>query len=287
MGIRLGIISLPLLLLFETATDASVLEALARGDEAYARRAEGHAGLWADAGPISEAIAAFEEAVAADPKNQVARTKLLQALFFKGDYVVKDHDAKLDIFERGQILAEEGITQLIAGTKLNRRGGKDYNDLVHHLEDQPHAAGIYYWGAIHWGIWGRHRGKIAAARQGVAGKIRDYARIVNALDSDYEDGSGHRMLGRLHAEAPKIPFVTGWINRKTAISELETARSLSHDPLTLLYFIEALLDYDASRRDEAMELLRGLVAMDDGSVDLIEELRAVADAQALLGRLTN
>jgi hypothetical protein len=57
--------------------------------------------------------------------------------------------------------------------------------------------------------------------------------------------------------------------------------------LTLLYFIEALLDYDASRRDEAMELLRGLVAMDDGSVDLIEELRAVADAQALLGRLTN
>lgn len=287
MSARVGILSLPLLLCLQAAADASVLDALARGDEAYARRAEGHVGPWADPGPISEAIAAYEEAVAADPDCQLARTKLLRALFFKGDYVLMDPDAQLRVFERGQRLGEESITRLIAGTKLDRRGGKDYSALVQHLQDKPQAAGIYYWAAVHWGLWGRHRGKIAAARQGVASKVRDYAQIVNAIDTGYESGGGHRMLGRLHAEAPRIPFITGWINRKRAISELETARSFSDDPLTLLYFIEALFDYDTSRRNEAMKLLRALVGRDPESGDLLEEMRAVSDARTLLNSLSS
>ncbi len=285
MSVRFGIVVLPLVLCLQSAAGASVLEALGRGDQAYARRAEGHAGPWAAPGPISEAIAAYEEAVAAEPENHLARTKLLRALFFKGDYSLEDRDAKLCVFERGQILGEEGIDRLLAGTRFDRRGGKDFRDLVQHLDNQPGAAGIYYWTAVHWGVWGRHRGKIAAARQGVAGKIRDYAAIVNAIDSGYDRGGGHRMLGRLHAEAPRIPLVTGWVNRKKAISELETARSFSDDPLTLLYFIEALLDYDTSRRNEAMDLLRGLVTRKEGPDDLVEEMRAVSDARTLLDRL--
>jgi len=275
------------LLFFQTAVAASGNDALARGDEAYARRAEGREGLWADTGPISEALVAFEEALVADPENQLARTKLLRALFFKGDYVLRDRDAKLEVFERGQTLGEEGISLLIAGTNLDRRGDKDYDQLLEHLEGQPNAAGIYYWTAVHWGVWSRHRGKIAAARQGVAGKIRDYARIVNAIDTGYDRGGGHRLLGRLHAKAPRIPFVTGWIDRDLAISELETARSFSDDSLTLLYFIEALLDYDTSRRVEAMALLREVVAREGEPFDLLENMRAVSDARILLERLSD
>lgn len=275
------------LLFFQTAVAASVGDALTQGDEAYARRAEGRKGLWADAGPISEALAAFEEALVADPENQLARTKLLRALFFKGDYVLRDRDAKLEVFERGQTLGEEGISLLIAGTNLDRRGDKDYDQLLEHLEGQPNAAGIYYWTAVHWGVWSRHRGKIAAARQGVAGKVRDYARIVNAIDPSYDGGGGHRMLGRLHAEAPKIPFVTGWIDRSKAISELEKAQTFSDDPLTLLYLIEALLEYDTSRQDQAMELLRALSTREPDSRELIKEIRAVSDARILLDRLSN
>ncbi len=259
---------------------------MARGDEAYARRADGHVGLWADPGPISEAIAAYEEAVAVDPDNHLARAKLLRALFFKGDYALRDRDTKLRIFERGQRLGEEGITRLIAGTALDRTGGRNHRDLVQHLRNEPHAAGIYYWAAIHWGLWGRHRGKIAAARQGVAGKVRDYARIVNAIDTSYESGGGHRVLGRLHSEAPRIPFITGWVNRRQAISELETARSFSDDPLTLLYFIEALFEYDTARRSEAMELLRTLVSTEPESSEFLEEMRAVSEARALLDSLS-
>lgn len=274
-----------ILLVLAVRAEASSLEALARGDAAYARRAEGHSGLWAAPDAITEAISAYEEALRESPGNHLIRARLLRALFYKGDYVLRDRDAKLEAFERGQVLGEQGIDILLAETSLDRAGRKCLPDLIDHLESHPEAAGVYYWTAVHWGVWGRHRGKIAAARQGVAGKVRDYAEIVTRLDSSYEDGSAHRMLGRLHAEAPKIPLVTGWIDRDRAIVELETARRYSNDSLTLLYFIEALLDYDTSRRSEAMELLRNLVTRNGGSDFVVEDARAVSDARALLASL--
>ena len=39
-------------------------------------------------------------------------------------------------------------------------------------------------------------------------QIRDYAAVSVALDPQIENGGGHRVLGRLHTEAPKIPFIT-------------------------------------------------------------------------------
>ncbi|MDH4067022.1 MAG: hypothetical protein OEW19_21690 [Acidobacteriota bacterium] len=265
---------------------AAAADARARGDEAYARRAEGHDGVLALPGPISKAIAEYEQALADDARDLEARTGLLRALFYRGEYVLADPDAQLAVFERGQILGEEGITQLIAGTELNRRGGKDFDALIDHLRAQPRAPAVYYWAAVHWGLWGRHTGKLAAARQGVAGKIRDYALIVNALEPAFEDGGGHRMLGRLHAEAPRLPFVTGWIDRKVAISELEQARALSSDALTALYFAQALLDFDHSRRDEALALLRDLAARVPDQNHLVEELRAIKEARTLLENLS-
>jgi len=277
-----GVLAVLLLLGSGAAADVSALDAIARGDAAYERRSEGHEGLLAQRPPIAEAIQAFQEALAADPTNHAARVRLLRALFFEGDYVLEDRESKLEVFTRGQKLGEDGISMLLAGTDFDRRGEKDFDRLVEHLASEPSAAGVYYWTAVHWGVWGRHRGKIAAAREGVAGRVRDYARMVNALDGDYDGGSGHRMLGRLHAEAPKIPFVTGWIDRNTAISELEIARSQSTESLTLVYFIEALLDFAPARRDEAMALLRDLVERHQGPFESVEDARAMADARALL-----
>lgn len=264
-----------------------VSDALARGDAAYARRAEGNDGSFAQLEPISSAVVAYEEALAMDPSNLTARTKLLRALFYLGEYATRDPARRLPIFEHGQELAEEGIDQLIGGTDLERRGGKHFGRLVSFLRDDPNSVGIYYWAAVHWGLWGRHRGKIAAAKQGVAGKIRDYGAVVVSLDPGYEAGGGHRMLGRLHTEAPKLPFITGWISRKTAIAELEKARAYSDDALTALYFIEALLEFAPARKTEAMRLLRALVQKSPDPAYSVEESRAIAEAQELLLRLTD
>ncbi|MFQ5528425.1 MAG: hypothetical protein ACE5GX_19500 [Thermoanaerobaculia bacterium] len=282
---RFAASGLSLVLLLSSALAAESPDFVALGDDAYARRADGNDGYQAALDPISTAIGAYEEALANEPESQIVRSKLLRALFYLGDYVLSKPEAKLPVFERGRILADEGITQLLAGTAFDRRSGKRFDDLVRHLDAEPGAAAIYYWAAVHWGLWGRYKGKIAAARQGVAGKVRDYATIVIALDPGYEDGGGHRMLGRLHAEAPRLPFITGWVNRKTAISELEKARTMSGDALTGLYFAEALLEYDSSRRHHALTVLREVAGKTPSPDHYLEELRAIQNARTLLESL--
>ena len=47
-----------------------------------------------------------------------------------------------------------------------------------------------------------------------------FSEVVIDIDEEIEEAGGHRVLGRLHSEAPKLPFFTGWVDRKTAVSEL-------------------------------------------------------------------
>ncbi len=262
-------------------------EEIATGDLAWARRAEGHHGARADPAPVEEVIASYRRALELDPENLEARWKLLRALFFLGEHAVPDADRKLEIFTEGRDLAEEGIDLL-----ASRVGGRDALDrlepagVAERLGGEPQAAAIYFWGGAHWGLWGRTRGKLAAARQGVAKRIRNYAETVNALDDDYELGSGHRLLGRLHAEAPWIPFITGWIDRDTAVAELERAVALGGtDALGELYLIEALLEFRPARRQEAIDRLRLLAERQPDPELLVEETQALAEARALLARV--
>jgi predicted Zn-dependent protease len=98
-----------------------------------------------------------------------------------------------------------------------------------------------------------------------------------------EGAGGHRVLGRLHSEAPKLPFVTGWVNRKTAISELELAVKMApDDALNRLYLAEALLEHGKGRDDEAIEILRELVKKTPNPDYLIEEKDTIAKAKVLL-----
>ncbi len=274
-------------LLPAVAVRADAPAAIAIGDDAWSRRAEGRRGPWADPGPVGEAIAAYRRALELDPDNREARWKLLRAFFYLGEHAVEDPDRKLEIFTEGRDLAEEGLDRLAA-----RAGGRaaledlEPAEVAERLRDEPRAADLYFWAGAHWGLWGRHRGKLAAARQGVAKKIREYAETVNALDDGFERGSGHRLLGRLHAEAPRIPFITGWVDRDTAIAELERAVALGGtDPLGELYLIEALLEFRPARRQEAVERLRRLVERDPDPESLVEDLKALADARALLARV--
>ncbi len=286
LGAFLGILGLCLAPMPAPLHAAEVEEFLAAGREAFAARALGRQDIRAVAGPIDTAIESFEAALDLDPASFEARVALLKALFFKGEHVLTDRDAKLAVFERGRALAEEGIQILTRNTDLDPTGAKNRDSLVAHLGHEPDAVGVYFFAAVHWGLWGRYRGKIAAARKGVAGKIRDYAAVVLALDPDYESGGGHRILGRLHAEAPKLPFVTSWIDRDIAIRELELAhRADPEDALSLLYLAEALLEHDSSRRAEARTLLEKLVGKAPNPEYLVEELQAIADGREVLARI--
>ena len=246
---------------------------LAAGDAAWAARAEGAPADdpgRAAPGPIGRAIAAYEAAVVADPDDLEARWKLLRALYFQGEHVARGDDARREVFDRGRQAAEAALE------RLEGRTGR-----------VPEAAAIHFWTAVHWGLWGDAFGRLAAARQGVAGKIRDHAERALALDPSYENAGPRRVLGRLHALAPKIPFFTGWIDRDRAIAELERAVAEgAAEPLNRLYLAEALLEHAPHRRAEALGHLRDLLRRPADPERPVEEAAARRAARELLDRET-
>lgn len=268
---------------------------LERADSLYARR---HVGQRAGRGapePIARAIEAYEQvlSLASSPsasleQNLRARWKLLEALYFQGDHVQRDRAARQATFDRGRVVFEEGLDLL-----AREVGGRDRLDAMNPeetaraLAEVPEAAPLYFWGAVSWGLWGEAFGKVAAVRQGVAGKLQHYIDVVLALDPAYGWAGGHRLKGRFHAEAPRIPFFTSWVDREVALSELRTAwRQGRDEPLNGLYLAEAILDHAPDEREQAVSILRELVHRTPRTDRLTEDLSVVMRARAQLDELT-
>src|SRR5262249_22178413 len=99
----------------------------------------------------------------------------------------------------------------------------------------------------------------------------------------YANAGGHRMLGRLHTLAPKIPFFTGWVDRDRAVAELRKAVELGpEDPTNSLYLAEALLDFKPEKRAEALSILRRPATVQPAPALQVEQEKVRAQAQALL-----
>ncbi|HEX6862236.1 MAG TPA: hypothetical protein VF414_05425 [Thermoanaerobaculia bacterium] len=252
------------------------------GDAAWARRGEGHQGDRAAAGPINEAVAAYERAVKEQPDRLEAWSKLLRALHYKGDYAVHTREGKQQVFARGREVVEAALE------RIGRRAGKKLDDLPPEqvaklVAKIPEAPEIFLWGGIHWGLWGDVYGRIAAARQGVGEKIRRYGEITVALDERLEKAGGHRLLGRLHTLAPKIPLVTGWVDRGKAISHLRRAVALAPEDLyNQVYLADALLQHQPEKSAEAKEILRKVLQKKPDPARVVEDERALAEARQLL-----
>jgi tetratricopeptide (TPR) repeat protein len=266
----------------------SATEAMARGDAAWERRAEGHQGGKAAPGPIGEAVAAYGAAAKADPTSLEAHWKLMRALWFQGDYATAGDEAKKAVFARGREVGDAAFALLAARPRSGPTAGVPLADLkpaeaAAAFAAVPEAKAVYFWAAVNWGLWGEVFGKLAAARQGVAGRIRNYSETVIALDERFEQAGGHRVLGRLHARAPSIIFVTGWIDRDKAIAELRRAVALAPDYLyNRLYLAEALAEHRPGARVELRRLLEDMLRRTPDPSVLVEDERNLERARALL-----
>jgi hypothetical protein len=127
---------------------------IARGDAAWNRRAEGHAGPRARPGPIGEAIAAYEQALKQQPDRLEVYWKLLRAEHFKGDFVAATREQKQAVFGPARAVAEAGLDRL-----ARKAGGRERLDgmapqpAARALAGVPEAAPIHLWAAVHWGLW--------------------------------------------------------------------------------------------------------------------------------------
>lgn len=283
------LLALTLLLSSVSPIPAQDLDLMARGDAAYLRRADGHSGSVALPEPIGESITAFEELLTQDPENLEARWKLLRSLYYQGEHVLQDDDERLALYEEAREISDVGREQLAITAGLGDDPDSMKTDkLAAALADTTDSAQIYFWSAVHWGLWGQYRGKMAAAKEGVAKKIRNFSEIVIEIDEEMEEAGGHRVLGRLHSEAPKLPFFTGWVDRKTAVSELRRGIELAPDaPLTRFYLADALLEHFPDQEQEARALLNDLVQLEPDQAYVVEQTQVIADAQALLTSLDN
>lgn len=286
--VRIAATTLWALLLLVALAAPAFAGAIARGDAAFLRRAEGGSNGRAVSGPIGEAIRAYQEAVTTDPRNLEARWKLLRALHFEGDFVVDEPDAKRRVFDRGRILSEEGV--MLLTERLD--GGKQPHELsVPSLQEwlteaaaSPHdIAAFYFWSAINWAAWGQLSGLMSAVRRGVANRVRDYALVVLTLEPEYEAGGGHRMMSALHARLPRVPFISGWVDRSEALPQVERALVIAPEhPGNHLLLALTLLDLDPERRSEALAVLEEVSVLEPRTASEVEDLALRREARERL-----
>jgi tetratricopeptide (TPR) repeat protein len=230
---------------------ADFLALLAQGDAHYARRADGAVGALAQPGEVDQAIESYRSALAADPGSNLARARLIRAVFFRTSFSNAPNDVRRRLLGEARDVADEGLRRLevdLAGAKGTAR-----LNAMHRVD---HVVALHFWAAVAWGQWGLAYGKLAAVRQGVARRVRDLGQTVVDLDPLYEQGGGYRILGRLHDQCPRIPFLTGWVSHDRALQYLRQA--LAFDPANTVdqvFLAEAILAHDSAHRAEAMRLL--------------------------------
>ncbi len=254
------------------ATPAEIASLLVQADALYARRAEGARGAVADPRRIAEAVALYRRAQTLAPEDGEALYKLLRALHFQGAFCGADVETRRSIFEEGRRLGQPFVDRLEKALE-----GRPPAERLAALRKMPRAADVYFWTAASWGQWALLRSKLASARQGVAGRLRDLAQTVIDLDPSLEEGGGYRLLGRLHDQSPRVPFFTGWVSKEKALASLRKSYQIApQNSVTRFFLAEAILEHEPGKREEARRLLRSCVD-DPPRADYLVEDRFYAE----------
>jgi tetratricopeptide (TPR) repeat protein len=255
-------------------------DALQRADDLWAARGAELEGEGAAPAAVLDAIALYESALRSRPDDLEATWKLLRALHFRAEHTAVSASDRKQIYRDGRDLVEAALRVLHGERKLR---GREPAELAAELGTSPEGAAVHFWAAMIWGLWGDTEGALAAVRKGVAKRIRLHAEVAVLLDESFEEGGGYRFLGRLHAEAPKVPLFTGWVDRDEAVRLLEKAVEMApQDPFNRLYLAEALLSFRRERSSEALGLLEQVVAEAAAGEARVEQLAAKRAAAELL-----
>ena len=255
---------------------------ITEADVHYARRQDGRVGALANPREDALAVAGYDRAAEA-PDSAEARWKLARALYFQAAYTGQDADSQAAIYEKARRVGDDAIH--ILERRAKNRGaapfeGRPTYEIAASVVSDRDALPTFFWTAVAWGQWALTSGKLKAARTGAAEKIRDDAMIVIALDPEFEEGGGYRLLGRLHHQAPKLPFLTSWVSRDKALENLRRAVEINDRNFVNRHFLaEALADGGPAERAEAVRIEEKLVAHAPSPGHLVEDLSIQEEAK--------
>ena len=259
---------------------------VSEGDQHWAQRAEGQVAGHAKPAHVDAAIAAYQKAIAANPNDLDARWKLLRSMRFKGQYVATSNDDRKKIYADAKKAGEDALAVVDRAlrakgvTSITKATEKQVADAARMV---PGAAEVFLWDSINWGEWALAYGKMAAAREGAADRIRREATIAELVDPKLEGGSPSRVLGRLHDQTPHIPFILSWPSSKEAVRYLN--ESLKIDPankITRVFLAEAMVNNNSDTKPQATQMLRETVTAPNDPNYEVEQAAATEDAKALL-----
>lgn len=280
----------------------SVEQLIANGDHYWSLRAEGSTDIrpgFVASKNIQTAIEYYQAAIKlaeADPLGenlQRIELKLIEALYFRGYFTTAEKSQKKQLYDRCRELSVTAMDRL---RKIAVSSGVTVQEDIFEsspaaqaqvFSSVPKAQEVYFWSAITWGLWGMTFGNLASARESVADKVRDYSEVLILLNSDFADGGGYRLLGRLHSLAPRVPFFTGWVSRTKGVELLRKAYSVSNrDPRNALFLAEALLEQHSRDKPETIaEAKRLLLEVARFEIDTsyrVEQTEQVDQAKRLL-----
>jgi tetratricopeptide (TPR) repeat protein len=262
--------------------------ALARADAAWERRADGCDDAGRARGALAAAaVDAYQEAVDADPSALRARWKLVRALYFAADFVAGDPSDPVRLLERATRESDEALDLLAARLGVSGRLDSFTPARLQTLppEEAADAAGAFFWSAVAWGGWSQYQGMIEAVRAGVADRLYHAARAVIALDPSFEEGGAHRLLARVHAQVPRIPFFSGWVDPELAVPAAERAVALApNHPGNRFLLALTILDVAPERRAEAVRLLEETARSEPRPDQRAEDLATRKAARERLAR---
>lgn len=215
--------------------------------------------LIADDANINQAIELYKKAIetSTGAEKEEAIWKLMRAYYFKGKYTTNDSEAKKKIYDLGKDLGKAGLAEF------------------------PESVGIHLFSAIVWGVWGEEYGIMKAARQGVAGKIKEHCEKVIQLDPNFDEGGGYRVLGRVYFKAPKIPLILGWPSKKKAVEILEQGYKIAPRNLNTRQFLAEAL-YSQDQKERAIQMMKDILAETETIEGIAEDAVIKSEVKASL-----
>ena len=228
---------------------------LEKGVTFYEARSEGAVGYNVKPLQIENAIKQFKKATADSELD--AGVYLMRSYYFQGKFIAKTDDEKKKVFSKGKKIGERLITLY------------------------PKSAAARYWFLVNLGSWAEIYGAMAAAKEGVAGLMRDHAKKIIEIDPNYSNGGGYFMLGAVHFKSPYIPFILSWPDNDLAVKNLEKAYSIGDPtPSQTVYLARAF--YKNGQRDQAKSYLHGLLKQPFSPTEKVEDFDQHEIAKSLL-----